>query len=84
MVDTPSADAVAAPFPVKIRFIPADGAKIDRVQARRVIWRILVTYPLHRYRSFLRQPGRWLYVQWTDSNVDPQDARDEPQETSVT
>src|SRR5438067_10061682 len=52
-------------------------AKIDRVQARRVIWGILVTYPLHRYRSFLRQPGRWLYVQWTDSNVDPQDARDE-------
>ncbi|MFC5117817.1 hypothetical protein ACFPN7_28105 [Amycolatopsis halotolerans] len=37
-----------------------------------------VSQALDRYRSFLRQPGRWLYVPWTDCPCcDPVDARDE-------
>ncbi|EFL10221.1 MULTISPECIES: hypothetical protein [Actinomycetes] len=41
-------------------------------------WTERVSPALDRYRRFLRQPGRWLYVPWPDCPCgDPVEARDE-------
>ncbi|MEV0703661.1 hypothetical protein AB0I53_37885 [Saccharopolyspora sp. NPDC050389] len=51
-------------------------AELDRVEARRLYWLVLVSRPLDRYRRFLRQSGRWLYIPAYDSPANPVTARD--------
>ncbi|RKT84605.1 hypothetical protein [Saccharopolyspora antimicrobica] len=54
-------------------------AELDEVTVRRLYWRVRVEGPLERYRRFLRQPGRRLYLPRADlySPHDPAEARDE-------
>ncbi|MER6765354.1 MULTISPECIES: hypothetical protein [Amycolatopsis] len=49
---------------------------IERVDPQ--LWPGSVALALERYRQFLNQPGRWLYVPGPELTwVDPVDARDE-------
>lgn len=51
--------------------------RADRPEARDP-WAERVSRALDQYRRFLRQPGRWLHVPWTDCLCcDPVEARDE-------
>lgn len=51
--------------------------RADQPEARD-LWAERVSPALDRYRSFLRQPGRWLYLPLSDCPCcDPVDARDD-------
>ncbi|MGW7534434.1 hypothetical protein [Amycolatopsis sp. NPDC054798] len=48
----------------------------------RQLWPESFSRAFDRYRRFLRQPGRWLYLPWPDCPCcDPVDARDELEAT---
>jgi hypothetical protein len=69
---------IAARSPTPIRGLSRRAQNAIESAEARHLWPGCVSQALDRYRRFLHQPGRWLYMPWPDCPCcDPVEARDD-------